>query len=582
MVSIKSFVIPRAMSRNMRVHRLLLTSARILFIAILAHTIQAQEAKPAATAQPDPTTILLDAKALYRKGSFDQALARYNEVLKADPHSGDAYAGIVRSYLKQDKVHDADDAVRKGLLADPAHPDLKVAEGELLFRQGEIPEAGALFNEVITTPPSPAQPNVPPNARAYLGAALVARSSAMYAREHILITRAHAIDPSDPEMQKEWMLTLPTPDRIRLLEEYLGRNTNGDAETRRTLKESLDFLKASQFAQSGRCRMVSDLTSTETNLIPLQSRSGNVQGTGLQVTINGQDSRLLLDTGASGILITSKLASLAGLKSVSDIRMTGVGDKPDIQGHVTYANSVRIGKLEFQNCQVHVVDRLQTTDDGIIGADVFSQFLIEMDFPRSTLRLNPLPPRPGETPAKASLKTSDDEEPAEDSEAKPSVDSGAAPQSKASTANYFDRYIAPEMHSYVQTFRIGHMLLVPTKVNEGSEKLFLLDSGSFDNTLALDTAQEITKVHRAPRIDVKGINGEVKKVYVADRVVLDFGHLRQTVPNIVAIDMSRVSRQAGTEVSGTLGMVMLRLLKVRLDYRDALADFQYAPQPARH
>jgi tetratricopeptide (TPR) repeat protein len=565
------------MSCNMRVRQFLLTSAQIACVALLTQAIRAQEAKPAATAQPDPTTILLDAKALYRKGSFDQSLARYNDVLKADPHSGDAYAGIVRCYLKQDKVHEADDAVRKGLLADPAHPDLKVAEGELLFRQGEIPEAGALFNEVITTPPSPAEPNVPPNARAYLGAALVARSTAMYAREHVLITRAHAIDPSDEDIQKEWMLTLPTADRIKLLEDYLGRNTNDDAETRRTLKERLDFLKASQFAQSGRCRMVSDVTSTETNLIPLQSRSGNVQGTGLQVTINGQDSRLLLDTGASGILITSKLASLAGLKPVSDIRMTGVGDKPDIQGHVTYANSVRIGKLEFQNCQVHVVDRLQTTDDGIIGADVFSQFLIEMDFPRSTLRLNPLPPRPGETAAKASLKTSD-EEPVEDS----SGASVATSQSKALTANYFDRYIAPEMHSYVQTFRIGHMLLVPTKINEGSEKLFLLDSGSFDNTLALGTAQEITKVHRAPRIDVKGINGDVKKVYVADRVVLDFGHLRQTVPDIVAIDMSRVSRQAGTEVSGTLGMVMLRLLKVRLDYRDALADFQYAPQPARH
>src|SRR5579864_2466707 len=565
------------MTCNMLVRRFFLTSVRVLFVATLTQTIPAQEAKPAATTQPDPTTILLDAKALYRKGSFDQSLARYNEVLKADPHSGDAYAGIIRCYLKQDKVHEADDAVRKGLLADPAHPDLKVAEGELLFRQGEIPEAGALFNEVITTPPSPAQPNVPPNARAYLGAALVARSTAMYAREHILLTRAHAIDPSDLDIQKEWMLTLPTADRIKLLEDYLGRNTNDDAETRRTLKERLDFLKASQFAQSGRCRMVSDVTSTETNLIPLQSRSGNVQGTGLQVTINGKDSRLLLDTGASGILITSKLASQAGLKSVSDIRMTGVGDKPDIQGHVTYADSVRIGKLEFQNCQVHVVDRLQTTDEGIIGADVFSQFLIEMDFPHSTLRLNPLPPRPGETPAKASLKTSE-EEPAEDS----SGTSDATPQSKDSTANYFDRYIAPEMHSYVQTFRIGHMLLVPTKVNEGSEKLFLLDSGSFDNTLALDTAQEITKVHRAPRIDVKGINGDVKKVYVADRVMLDFGHLRQTVPDIVAIDMSRVSRQAGTEVSGTLGMVMLRLLKVRLDYRDALADFQYTAQPARH
>jgi hypothetical protein len=126
------------------------------------------------------------------------------------------------------------------------------------------------------------------------------------------------------------------------------------------------------------------------------------------------------------------------------------------------------------------------------------------------------------------------------------------------------------------------MLLVPTKINEGPEKLFLLDSGSFDNTIALEAAQEVTKIHRAPRIEVKGINGEVKKVYVADKVVLDFGHLRQTVPNMVAIDLARVSRQAGTEVSGTLGMVMLGLLKIRLDYRDALADFQYKQPPARH
>ena len=574
------------MSCNMRVRQLLLTSPRIVFIAILAQAMMAQEAKPPATAQPDPTAILLDAKALYRKGSFDQSLARYNEVLKADPHSGDAYAGIVRCYLKQDKVHDADDALRKGLQADPARPDLKVAEGELLFRQGQIPEAGALFNEVITTPPSPAEPHVPPNARAYLGAALVAGSSAMYAREHILVTRAHAIDPSDPDIQKEWIQTQSTAEQIKLLGDYLGQTTNDDAETRRTLKERLDFLKASQFAQSGRCHLVSDVTSTDTNLMPIQSRSGNAQGTGLQVTINGQDSRLLLDTGASGILINSKLASQAGLKPVSDIRMTGVGDKPDIQGHIAYADSVRIGKLEFQNCQVHVVDRLQTAADGIIGADVFSQFLIEMDFPSSRLRLSQLPPRPGETPSKAALKTSD-EEPTLEPDAKPAPDSAGAAgagstQSSPSTARYQDRYVAPEMHSYVQTFRLGHMLLVPTKINEGPDKLFLLDSGSFDNTIALDAAQEVTKIHRAPRIEVKGINGEVKKVYVADRVVLDFGHLRQTVPNMVAIDMSRVSRQAGTEVSGTLGMVMLRLLKIRLDYRDALADFQYTQPPARH
>jgi len=560
---------------------LLLTSWWIACIAMVPLTILAQEAKPPATAQPDPTAVLANAQSLYRKGSFDQALARYNEVLKIDPHSGDAYAGIVRSYLKQDKVHEADDALRKGLHADPGRPDLKVAEGELLFRQGEIPEAGKLFDEVITAPPSPAQPNVPPNARAYLGAARVAGASTMYARAHILIRRAHAIDPSDPDIQKEWTQTLSTADRIKSLEHYLSQTTNDDTDARRSLKGSLDFLKASQFTQSGGCRQVSEVTSTDTILTRVQSRSGNAQGSGVHVTINGQDSELLLDTGAPGILITSKLASQAGLKLVSDIPMTGVGDKPDVQAHIAYANSIRIGKLEFQNCRVHVVDRLQAAVDGIIGTDVFSQFLIEMDFPSSVLRLSPLPPRPGETPSKAYLKTSD-QDPSEEPEAKPPGGSGAAPQSEVSTSKYFDRDIAPEMHSYVQVFRVGHMLLVPTKINEGPEKLFLLDSGSFDNTIALEAAQEVTKIHRAPRIEVKGIKGDVKKVYVADRVVLDFGHLRQTVPNMVAIDMSRVSRQAGTEVSGTFGMVMLGLLKVRLDYRDALADFQYKQPPARH
>jgi predicted aspartyl protease len=548
---------------------------------MLAQALLAQEAKPPTPAQPDPTAILSDARNLYRKGSFDLALTRYNEALKVDPHSGDAYAGIVRCYLKQEKVREADDAVQKGLQADPGRRDLKVAEGELLFRLGQIPEAGALFNEVITTPPSPAEPHVPPNARAYLGASRVAAASAMYAREHILVTRAHAIDPSDPDIQKEWIETQSTAERIKSLEDYLGQTKNDDAETRRKLKGRLDFLKAARSEESARCRLVSDVTSTDTSLSPVQSRSGHVQGTGLQLTINGQDAKLLLDTGASGILINGKLASQAGLKPVSDFQMSGVGDKPDIQGHIAYANSIRIGKLEFQNCPVHVVDRMSAADEGIIGADVFSQFLIEMDFTASMFRLSQLPPRPGEAPSQAALKTSD-EEPGEKPEAEPSEDSSAAPQAKTSASKYFDRYIAPEMHSYVQTFRIGHMLLVPTKINEGPEKLFLLDSGSFDNTIALDAAQEVTKVHRAPRIEVQGVNGEVKKVYVADRVVLDFGHLRQTVPNMVAIDMSHVSRQAGTEVSGTLGMVMLRLLKVRLDYRDALADFQYKQPVARH
>jgi tetratricopeptide (TPR) repeat protein len=524
---------------------------------------------------PDSTAALSDALSLYRKGSFDQALAKYNEILKADPHSGEAYAGIIRCYLKQEKIREADDALQKGLQSNPGSGELKVAEGELLFRQGEIPEAGKLFDEVIATPPDPMHPNTPPNARAYLGAARVAEANAMYAREHILITRAHALDNADPDIRKLWIQTLSMDESIQSLEDYLGHPNNDDEPSRRHLRARLDFMKAARSEKAGRCRPVSDVTATKTNLISITLGGGSWQGSGLNVDVNGKPSRMLLDTGASGILLSSQLAALAGLKPGAAVAMGGIGDKPDATAHIAYADSVKIGEMEFSNCPLYIVDRLPPAVDGIIGTDVFANFLIELDFPKSTLQLRQLPPRPGETPSKAGLSSAG----SAGGELESKSSDGAA-QARPGP-QYQDRDIAPEMHSYVQAFRLGHYLLIPTTIDEHVQKLFVLDTGSFDNTISTAAAQEVTKIHRAPRIDVKGMNGSVKKVYVADRVTLDFGHLRQTVPDMVAIDMTGTSRAAGTEISGTLGMMMLRLLKVRLDYRDALADFQYAQKPPR-
>jgi hypothetical protein len=310
-------------------------------------------------------------------------------------------------------------------------------------------------------------------------------------------------------------------------------------------------------------------------MISISLGNGSLQGSGLNVDVNGKSSRMLLDTGASGVLISSQLANLAGLKPGAAVTIGGVGDKPDATAHIAYAESMKIGEMEFSNCPLYIVDRMPATVDGIIGTDVFADFLIELDFPTGTMQLSQLPPRPGETPSRASLSS------AGSAAGEPEGKSSEQGSPSRPGSEYQDRDIAPEMHSYVQVFRLGHYLLIPTTIDEHAQKLFVLDTGSFDNTISTTAAQEVTKIHRAPRIDVKGMNGSVKKVYVADSVTLDFGHLRQTVPNMVAIDMSAASRIAGTEVSGTLGMVMLHLLKVRLDYRDALADFQYKQKPAR-
>jgi tetratricopeptide (TPR) repeat protein len=538
----------------------------------------AQETKPAADAKPAPPAILSEADGLYRKGSFDSAIARYNDLLKAEPASGDAYAGIIRCYLKQDKVQEADDTLRKALQTVPNYPEVKVAEGELLFRQGQIAEAKELFGEVMASPPDPTQPNSKPSARAYLGAARVAAASAMYARENTLLKRALALDPSDSDIQKLWMDMQSMADRIRSLTDYLAQPSSDDEDTRRRLRERLESLKASQSVPRGRCQPASDYTGTKTTLasMSLGGPSG-ASASGLDVWINGKQSQLLLDTGASGITISSQIASQAGLTPVATARMSGIGDKGEVPAQLAYADSVQIADMDFHNCPLSVIERVPRGTDGVIGTDVFSQFLIELDFPASLLTLSRLPPRPGQTVSRASLKLGNDD-PATETGEKRSSDSATGSGTRTA-ARYEDRYIAPEMHSYVQIFRIGHMLLVPTTINENISKLFLLDTGAFDNTITPVVAREVTKVHRAPRIEVHGTNGEVKKVYVASRVTIDFGHLRQEVPDMVSFDMSRASRIAGTEISGTLGIAMLHLLTVRLDYRDALADFRYTAKP---
>ena len=538
----------------------------------LAVPLSQQTAPPSA---PVSAATLSEALTLYRKGAFDQALAKYNDVLKTDAHTGEAYAGIIRCFLKQDKVHEADDALKKALQNDPGNADLKVAEGELLFRQGEIPEAGALFDEVMSTPPDPLHPNTPPNARAYLGAARVASANTMYAREQIMIKRAHTLDASDPDIQKLWMETLYDDERIRSLEEYLAKPGNDDDAERRRLREQLDFLKAARAAKAGRCRPAADITSLKTTLIPIALGSGSEsQGSALDVDINGKPARLMLDTGASGILVSAKLAAQAGLKPVADVRMGGIGDRPDATARAAWAESLKLADAEFHDCPVYIVDKMPRQTDGIIGTDVFANFLIEIDFPASAFSLRQLPPHPDDVAAVAAPSAGSD---------RPDTRSFESRAQARSARQYEDRDIAPEMRSYVQAFRIGHNLLIPTTINEKNQKLFLLDTGAFDNTISTAAAQEVTKIHRAPLIDIQGMNGSVKKVYVVDSAVkLDFGHLRQTVPNMVAIDMSPTSREVGTEISGTLGMVMLRMLKIRLDYRDALADFQYAPKPPRH
>ena len=74
---------------------------------------------------------------------------------------------------------------------------------------------------------------------------------------------------------------------------------------------------------------------------------------------------------------------------------------------------------------------------------------------------------------------------------------------------------------------------------------------------------------------VMGLSDDVAKVYRSEDATLIFGHLAQRNQIITTYDLSHVSRSLGTELSGILGFELLRMLQVKIDYRDGLVDFAY-------
>jgi tetratricopeptide (TPR) repeat protein/predicted aspartyl protease len=524
------------------------------------------------TASPSPATapdLLKQGQEAHRRGDFGSAAEKYQAALQQDPKSGEAYAGLARAYLRQEKVDLALEAATKGAAAVPGSVAAHVALGEVYFRQARMGEAEKEFVQVVNGGAT--------DARAFFGLATLYSAYSLHARAKRMLDRAHALAPDDPEIQERWMTSLNRPDRIRSLEAYLSSPANGDPESRKDLQVYLHRLQEVARQPGRTCRLVTKLTSTETPLQPILVDATHLSGFGLNVKINGQSSRLLLDTGAGGILINKNLAKRAGIQSVFTSSIGGIGDKGDVGGYFGYADSIKVGELEFRNCMVEVSDRRSIIGrDGLIGADVFSHYLVTIDFLWQKLKLEELPRRPGEKEEEVTLDSAED---ADTGTAEPSAKGpGDKADSKAGAAadsGPRDRYIAPEMQNYTRIYRFGHDLLIATRVGDTPPRLFLIDTGAMFNTISPAAAREVTKVHSDPDTRVRGVSGAVKQVYSADKAVLAFSHFRQENQDLTTFDLSSLSKSAGTEVSGLLGFTTLRLFTLKIDYRDGLVDFVY-------
>lgn len=502
---------------------------------------------PSAGPSKAPADQIAVAAQLFRTGKFAEAEEAYKSVLQGNPKSASAYAGLFRVLLHERRQEDAANALAKAVELEPSSDTVRTAQGEMYFRQGRIQQAQADFTTLVKAGTH--------EARAYLGLARVYWAESNYQHGKLLFDMAHEHDPDDPEIRRRWLFTLKGEELLQELKRYIGDAADDEEDERYHLQTSLTELNEDAQKGGKGCRLVSDVKEDQMPLERLMSGANLMRGAGLKVQLNNVKSKLLLDSGSSGILVSRKIAERSGIKRIAESDIHGVGDKGTVKSFIGTADSIRIGKLEFQGCRVEVMDRNSVADeDGLIGSDVFSHFLVNINFPDYKLELTSLPPVPPPSPAEKALT-----------------------EKYPKTARFHDRYIPSEFKDFTPIYRFGHDLLIPTQINDLPPKLFLIDTGAFSDTISPEAAREVTKTHGDSGYQVKGLNGAVKNVLTADQLTLTFSHFKQPARNMIAFDTSRISPPTDPEISGFLGFGMLFQMQVKIDYRDGLVDFVYDP-----
>jgi tetratricopeptide (TPR) repeat protein len=449
--------------------------------------------------------------------------------------SPEATLDLARKALLNEGVATAWKLAEQALAEAPSSAAVHEFRGEVLFRRGDFTASELEFRSAL---------KIDPNfALAWWGLARLAECTSLHKTAAQYYDRAYELNPRDPRIFRDRALRLTGRQHIETLEKYLAM-----ADPGRNQLELEDLREHIQLDRALNGRRIFTLATpyekTEVPLIPVTSEATHMRIYCLDVRINGTSLTLQLDTGASGILIPHRAADRAAVARLADATFGGFGDNlKSPRGYNGLAEHLRIGTVEFKDALIKVSNQEAVgAADGLIGTDVFSQFLVTLDFAAQKLRLNPLP----------GYQSSDEE--------------------------LHDRVIPPDMRNFVPVYRFGHLLLLPTRVNESREVLFVLDSGSAKTLISYEMAGQVSKINPDARTRITGINGQVADVYQTGDLYLQFAGFRQKNLGMTAFNMWEQSRRLGTEVSGFLGLPLLNLFTLTINYRDGLVNFDRLTQ----
>lgn len=509
--------------------------AMLISIALLATA-------PVVIAQTTAAS-LASAERLYQTGSFDQAADEYREIVAQEPKNLAAQRGLVRALLKGEHPDEAAETAVKAITLAPHDAPLMVLLGDVYFRQARFDAANMLYLSALTADPNSA------TAYAGLGRLMLTESNDRQAMHDF--SHACSSNPTDISILLSCARMAKDPARkMALLERYLAAAPHNDPDGLRGANEAI---KIEQFLAGRKTFICSGPERGSIKLDSVRYGPETMRGLRIPISLNGRKRVwVMLDTGAGGdLLLNRRVADKLGVKPLTASEVKGLGGSGSEGAHVGWVDLIRVGDFEFRNCLVEYSDKnFEGDTDGLLGPQIFSRYLVSINYPESKLDLSPLPPI---HPMKLAGGDSAD------------VPNGIIPDG---------------FEHFTRVRKFGGHLLIHTGVNGLNGSYFLVDTGAQMNLISERLA------HRLGGLDVshhfiQGVSGRLTTVYQAKgQVTLRFADFEQTVDGLTAVDLDDWSKTMGVEVSGIIGQPILRYLTLVIDYRDGLVDFVYDKKTA--
>lgn len=267
-----------------------------------------------------------------------------------------------------------------------------------------------------------------------------------------------------------------------------------------------------------------DYTLPLVTYAPLPSRAAGVL---LHARINGGPLlRLLLDSGAADIVLDAKTAHRSGLSTSSGVIMVCAGGAPTKTMKAGLARTVEIGPLAFRNYPVDVApDKLGEGLDGVVPISIFGGFLVRLDLPRKVMELTSYPER---TPAST--------------------------------------------EAFARALPAGNLLFVPATIDRAGNGYLLIDTGSSYTAISRSVARSLRSAFIA-FASIRGGDGLVNGEFI-NSVRFRIAGRELEAGQVVALDLTALSRYSDVEVAGLLGYPDLRSKVLTIDYRDSLVKIE--------